>query len=316
MAKGKPFDVLVVGELNIDLILNKIEAYPSIGKEIIAGEMNFTMGSSAAIFACNLSTLGSKVAFMGKVGEDNFSEIILVDLKKKGVDISQILKTRTNTGMSVILNYEEDRAIVTYPGAMEELKVSDVSDETLLIANHLHVSSLFLQKALKPDIVELFKRAKRIGLTTSLDPQWDPAELWDIDLPGLLPYVDIFLPNESELLNLTGRESIDKALEEIKTYGNLILIKKGKNGSVLSYDGNNVNCKPFFNNTVVDAIGAGDSFNAGFVFKYLQGAPPETCQMFGNLIGAISTTKSGGTTAFTDYEGTMKIAKEKFNYEE
>ena len=316
MAKGKPFDVLVVGELNIDLILNKIEAYPSIGKEIIAGEMNFTMGSSAAIFACNLSTLGSKVAFMGKVGEDNFSEIILIDLKKKGVDISQILKTRTNTGMSVILNYEEDRAIVTYPGAMKELKVSDVSDETLLIANHLHVSSLFLQKALKPDIVELFKRAKRIGLTTSLDPQWDPAELWDIDLPELLPYVDIFLPNESELLNLTGRESIDKALEEIKTYGNLILIKKGKNGSVLSYDGNKVNCKPFFNNAVVDAIGAGDSFNAGFVFKYLQGAPPETCQMFGNLIGAISTTKSGGTTAFTDYEGTMKIAKEKFNYEE
>ena len=316
MAKGKPFDVLVVGELNIDLILNKIEAYPSIGKEIIAGEMNFTMGSSAAIFACNLSTLGSKVAFMGKVGEDNFSEIILIDLKKKGVDISQILKTRTNTGMSVILNYEEDRAIVTYPGAMKELKVSDVSDETLLIANHLHVSSLFLQKALKPDIVELFKRAKRIGLTTSLDPQWDPAELWDIDLPELLPYVDIFLPNESELLNLTGRESIDKALEEIKTYGNLILIKKGKNGSILSYDGNKVNCKPFFNNAVVDAIGAGDSFNAGFVFKYLQGAPPETCQMFGNLIGAISTTKSGGTTAFTDYEGTMKIAKEKFNYEE
>lgn len=316
MAKGKPFDVLVVGELNIDLILNKIEAYPSIGKEIIAGEMNFTMGSSAAIFACNLSALGSKVAFMGKVGEDNFSEIILIDLKKKGVDISQILKTRTNTGMSVILNYEEDRAIVTYPGAMEELKVSDVSDETLLIANHLHVSSLFLQKALKPDIVELFKRAKRIGLTTSLDPQWDPAELWDIDLPELLPYVDIFLPNESELLNLTGRESIDKALEEIKTYGNLILIKKGKNGSILSYDGNKVNCKPFFNNAVVDAIGAGDSFNAGFVFKYLQGAPPETCQMFGNLIGAISTTKSGGTTAFTDYEGTMKIAKEKFNYEE
>ena len=316
MAKGKPFDVLVVGELNIDLILNKIEAYPSIGKEIIAGEMNFTMGSSAAIFACNLSALGSKVAFMGKVGEDNFSEIILIDLKKKGVDISQILKTRTNTGMSVILNYEEDRAIVTYPGAMEELKVSDVSDETLLIANHLHVSSLFLQKALKPDIVELFKRAKRIGLTTSLDPQWDPAELWDIDLPELLPYVDIFLPNESELLNLTGRESIDKALEEIKTYGNLILIKKGKNGSILSYDGNKVNCKPFFNNAVVDAIGAGDSFNAGFVFKFLQGAPPETCQIFGNLIGAISTTKSGGTTAFTDYDGTMKIAKEKFNYEE
>ena len=315
MAKGKPFDVLVVGELNLDLILNKIEAYPSIGKEIIAGEMNFTMGSSAAIFACNLSALGPKVAFMGKVGKDSFAERILTDLKQKGVDTSQILKTNTSTGISIVLNYEEDRAMVTYPGAMEELKVDDITDETLLMANHLHVSSLFLQKALKPDIVELFRRAKRIGLTTSLDPQWDPAELWDIDLPELLPYVDIFLPNESELLNLTSKESIDKAIEEIK-YGNFIVVKKGKNGSILSYNGQKVNCKPFFNDAVVDAIGAGDSFNAGFVFRFLHGASPDDCQTFGNLIGAISTTKSGGTTAFTDYEGIMKIAKEKFNYEE
>ena len=316
MAKDKPFDVLVVGELNIDLILNKIGDYPTIGKEIIAGEMNFTIGSSAAIFACNLSTLGAKVAFMGKVGEDSFAKKILSDLKRKRVDISQILKTDTNTGISIVLNYEEDRAMVTYPGAMEELKVDDITDETLSMANHLHVSSLFLQKALKPDIVELFRRAKRIGLTTSLDPQWDPTELWDIDLPELLPYVDIFLPNESELLNLTSRESIDKALEEIKKYGNLILVKKGKSGSLLSYDDHKVNCKPFLNNAVVDAIGAGDSFNAGFVFRFLQGAPPEDCQTFGNLIGAVSTTKSGGTTAFADYKGIMKIAKEKFNYEE
>ena len=312
----KPFDVLVVGELNIDLILNKLGGYPKIGKEIIAGEMILTLGSSAAIFACNLSSLGARVAFTGKIGEDDFAERILADLKGKEVDISQILRTNTDTGITIVMNYHEDRAMVTYPGAMEELEVDDITNKTLLLADHLHVSSIFLQKALKPKIVELFKRAKQIGMTTSLDPQWDPSELWDIDLSELLPYVDIFLPNELELLNLTGAESVDKALEKIKTYGNLILIKRGKNGSLLCYDGKNINCEAFLNNTVVDAIGAGDSFNAGFVFKFLGRNSPENCQKFGNLIGAISTTKPGGTTAFKSYEETMKIAREKFNYEE
>ena len=139
---------------------------------------------------------------------------------------------------------------------------------------------------------------------------------WDFDFKKILPYVDVFLPNESELLNLTGKGSIDTALKAIGGYGKFILIKKGKQGSLLSYNNAIINGKSFLNDKVVDTIGAGDSFNAGFIFKFVLGFSPEDCQTFGNLIGAISTTKSGGTTAFTDYEETMKIAKEKFGYEE
>jgi sugar/nucleoside kinase (ribokinase family) len=313
----KVFDVIVVGELNADLILNQIESFPEVGKEKLADNMTLTLGSSSAIFASNLSTLGVKVSFIGKIGNDIFGHFCKDQLNEKGVDTSTLIQSNElKTGATVILNFGEDRAMITHQGAMKHLGLNDITKEILNTAKHLHFSSYFLQPGFKNNLDRLFKMAKEAGLTTSLDVQWDPAEQWDFDFKKILPYVDIFLPNESELLNLTGKESIDTALKEIGGYGKFILIKKGNQGSLLSYHNKIINAKSFLNNKVVDAIGAGDSFNAGFVFKFIRGFPPEDCQIFGNLIGAISTTRSGGTTAFTDYEETMKIAKEKFGYEE
>ena len=313
----KAFDVLVVGELNVDLILNQIESFPEVGKEKLADNMILTLGSSSAIFASNLSALGMQVSFIGKVGNDIFGRFCKDQLNEKGVDTSMLIQSdELKTGATVILNFGEDRAMITHQGAMKHLGINDITNEILSTAKHLHFSSYFLQPGFKNSLDSLFKMAKDTGLTTSLDVQWDPAEQWDFDFKKILPYVDIFFPNESELLNLTGKDLIDTALKAIEGYGKFILIKRGKQGSLLSYNNKIVNGKSFLNDKVVDAIGAGDSFNAGFIFKFIRGLPPEDCQTFGNLIGAISTTKSGGTTAFTDYEETMKIAKEKFGYEE
>ena len=314
---NKVFDVIVVGELNVDLILNQIESFPETGKEKLADKMMLTLGSSSAIFASNLSSLGMKVSFIAKIGNDVFGHFCKEQLASKGVDTSMLMfSDNLKTGATIVLNFGEDRAMITHQGAMKDLGMSDITKEKLSMAKHLHFSSYFLQPGFKNDLDNLFRMAKETGLTTSLDVQWDPAEQWDFDFKKILPYVDIFLPNETELLNLTGKDLIDTALKAIEGYGKYILIKKGKQGSLLSYNNKIVDGKSFLNDKVVDAIGAGDSFNAGFIFKFIQGFPPEECQTFGNLIGAISTTKSGGTTAFTDYKGTMKIAKEKFGYEE
>jgi len=313
----RKFDVIVVGELNVDLILNHVRSFPEVGKEKLADDMILTLGSSSAIFASNLSALGTKVSFIGKIGNDIFGRFCKAQLNEKGVDTSMLIqKDELKTGATVVLNFGEDRAMVTYQGSMKNLGITDITREILNSAAHLHFSSYFLQPGFKDGLESLFKMAKEEGLTTSLDVQWDPAEKWDFDYRKILPYTDIFLPNETELLNLTGKDSIDTALNEIEGYGKLILVKKGKQGSLLSFNKTVVEAKSFLNNEVVDAIGAGDSFNAGFILKFIQGFPPEDCQKFGNLIGAISTTKAGGTTAFINYEETMKIAKEKFGYEE
>lgn len=311
----KKFDVLVVGELNVDLILNKIQLFPEIGKEVLAEDMNLTLGSSSAIFASNLSSLGSKVAFLGKIGKDNFGEVVLQNLQGRQVDTSLIMQNETlATGATIVLNFNEDRAMVTYPGAMEHLSLQDIDTQQFALAKHLHFSSYFLQPGLRHDLGKLFQQAQQAGLTTSFDTQWDPEETWKIDIPAILPYVDVFLPNETELLQLTGKDSLQEAIDSIKDFSNIIVVKRGNKGSVVWHKGALLHQEPFLNSYVVDAIGAGDSFNAGFIHKFIQQAPIEVCQEFGNLTGAISTTAPGGTAAFTDYDSVINTAKEKFGY--
>ncbi len=309
----KKFDVLVVGELNVDLILNKIDSFPEMGKEKLAGEMTLTLGSSSAIFASNISSLGAKVSFVGKIGQDSFGDLVLDSLKKKNVNTDFIISDKkSKTGATIVLNYDEDRAMVTHPGAMEELTINDISSEYLSAAKHLHISSIFLQPKIKENILDLLVKAKKAGLTTSLDPQWDPNEKWDIDLRKLLPFIDVFLPNETEITHLTKEPDVEKALKLLAPFANLIVVKMGSKGSALLRNGN-ISLQPaFLNEEVADAIGAGDSFDAGFISKFVKGESAIECQRFGNLCGALNTTAAGGTGAFSDYEKMKKIALEKF----
>lgn len=311
----KIFDVLVVGELNVDLILNSIDSFPEIGKEKIARDMTLTLGSSSAIFASNLSALGSKVAFIGKIGNDSFGDLVVDSLRGKGVNTDFLIRSdEWNTGATIVLNYNQDRAMVTYPGAMEHLVISDISERVLSQARHLHFSSYFLQPGIQPDIPKLFKCAKDMGLTTSIDIQWDPAEKWDFNYKEVLPYVDIFLPNEQEIISLTNESSIDSSIDKLIPFANHIVIKMGSKGSMLVSEGKRIYKESFLNNDIIDAIGAGDSFNAGFIFKFTSGSDLTECQVFGNLAGAVNTTAAGGTAAFKDYKTFIKLGKERFGY--
>lgn len=315
--KTYPFDVLVVGELNIDLILNRIDGFPVMSKEILAEEMTVTLGSSSAIFANNLSVLGTRVSYLGKVGEDQFADLVCTSLERSKVDISNIIRTSEyQTGLTVALNYDNDRAMVTYPGAMNDLRIGDLTEKVLKTAPHLHLSSVFLQEGIKPDIVEVFRKAKEMGMTTSLDPQWDPQEKWDLDLDALLPLVDIFLPNEEELKQFTGMPEVTSALKKISPFCNTVVVKQGIKGATMWDKDQLVHQQAFLNETVVDAIGAGDSFNAGFIHQFTTGADLKKCLRFAAITGAINTTAAGGTAAFTSKEQILATAREKFRYQE
>jgi sugar/nucleoside kinase (ribokinase family) len=312
----KIFDVLVVGELNVDIILNDIQGFPQIGKEILSREMNITLGSSSAIFASNLSSLNIAVAFLGKIGADNFSHLVLESLEKKGVNTDLIISSESyKTGLTVVMNFGLDRANVTFPGAMELLVADEITDDALKKAKHLHVSSIFMQSGLKPDLSKLFQRAKKLNLTTSMDPQWDPSEKWELDLPQLLPYVDIFMPNVEEFKQLTNCSDLESGLKKINPFSNTVVIKDGEKGAYL-WDNDRLIFKPaFFNDQVVDCIGAGDSFDAGFVSEFVGGKTWERCLEIGNLAGALNTTAYGGTTAFESMKQIRHLAASKFSYQ-
>lgn len=296
-------DLLVTGELNVDLILNQIEGFPKIGAEIVAREMTLTLGSSSAIFAANAAAMGISTAFCGMIGDDDYGKLVLRELTAREVDPQFITTSdKHQTGITVVMNYEQDRANVTHCGAMEALTIKDIPWNRLENFRHFHLSNFFLQGGLKNDIVEIFRRAKAAGLTTSLDLQWDTTNQWDFNYQECLPHVDVFFPNESELLALTQTKNLDKGIQKLQPYTNTMAIKLGERGSIGISGDQKIEVPSFSNFPFVDAIGAGDSFNAGFIYQYLRQAPLEDCLRYGNLMGALNTTAAGGTQAFINQE--------------
>ena len=306
--------LLVVGELNVDLIFNGIKGLPKIGTEIVASNMDFTLGSSSAIMASNISALGIDTSFCGMIGVDEFGEFVLEQLQQKNVDTRYIKKTTAyKTGITVVMNYDQDRANVTYCGAMHALTINEIPWSNINDFDHFHLSNYFLQEGIKNDITRIFKKAKVAGLSTSLDLQFDPEETWDFDYKNCLPFVDIFLPNEAEIFALTGKATIEAAIDTIKPYTNTIALKLGENGSRLINGKLDIESAPFINKNYKDAIGAGDSFNAGFIQKFLEGASPEDCLKNANLMGSLNTTCAGGTTAFSSKEIIERELKQIMN---
>lgn len=311
MGKRK-IDVLVVGDLNVDLIMNHINKAPQIGEEQLAKNMDLTMGGSTAIFACNIAKLGSRVEFVSKLGDDSFGKFLLNKLKANNVGTNSIITDKSlRTGATVIFFIEDDRMMVTYPGSMEYLTVEDISNKTLESSNHLHTSAVFFQPALKAGLAQLFKRAKQMGLSTSMDTQWDPNEAWDIDLDDVLPNLDFFLPNEEEFIRLAGKPDIDSALKSLAHHDTCFVIKRGEKGVFMSHKGSRTELQSLPIPKIVDTIGAGDSFNAGFIHAYLQELDLIECLQFGNKTAAVSTTASGGINGIKSYQQVLE-AVEKF----
>ena len=142
---NKKYDVVVVGELNIDLVLWNVPM-PEDEKEKLAEDMRFAMGSSSAITAHNLAALGSKVAFIGKAGIDVFGDFMLEQLQQGGVDTSYVIRDpQLKTGATIVLANPPKKALLTYMGAMTELRLDDINRELLAQSRHLHLGCFFLQ---------------------------------------------------------------------------------------------------------------------------------------------------------------------------
>jgi sugar/nucleoside kinase (ribokinase family) len=294
-------DVCVVGEINLDLILYGLPKDLVLDRELLASGLALTLGSSSAIFAHNLSMLGNKVGFISKTGGDALGKMALERLSVAGVDVGRVSQAtgRTATGLTVVLPYLRQRYILTYPGTMFELQYSDIDLGYVRSARHLHVSSFFLHRALRPRILDLFREAKGAGLSTSLDTNDDPENKWDRDLLEVLKYVDIFLPNDREAKKIARTDDLSQAINLLAGLAKIVVVKRGSAAAICRSGQEQVSLMPP-SVKAVDDIGAGDSFDAGFVRQFLTGAKLEDCLAFANVAGAYSTTKEGGTEAFRD----------------
>ena len=301
-------DITIVGEINLDLILYGLpEAMPT-ERELLASDFAMTLGSSSAILAHNLAALGSRVGFITKVGNDSFGTLAMGRLRERGVDLARVV-TGSKSGVTLILPHGPKRHILTYPGTISELRFADLDLDYLASARHFHLLSLFLQRELLPYVPELFRRMKSAGLTTSLDTNDDPDDRWDEILDAILPHVDILLPNEREALKMARTDNFETALARLSAKVKTVVVKMGASGAVAIRDGQRF-VSPAVAITVIDPVGAGDSFDAGFLHQFLRSADMAECLAYGNRCGAFSTTACGGTEAFRDeakVRGFLKI---------
>jgi sugar/nucleoside kinase (ribokinase family) len=299
--QNRKLDVSVVGELNLDLILYGLPEDMEPEREHLADRLALTLGSSSAIFAHNLSRLGSRVGFISRIGDDPLGAISLERLSEGGVDVAKVRRVpgATTTGLTVILPHSRYRHILTYPGTMFEMNFGDLDIDYLATARHFHLSSFFLHRALQPRIPELFQIMKSRGLTTSLDTNDDPDDTWGGGLQQTLQYVDIFFPNAREAQKISGCQDLQEAISRLAEMVPLLVVKLGEEGA-LARRGREQVTSPRVPVDFVDPVGAGDSFDAGFIHQFVQGADLATCLAWANRAGGFSTTRPGGTEAFRD----------------
>jgi sugar/nucleoside kinase (ribokinase family) len=304
------FDVLVAGELNPDLILDDPDLEVSFGQvETLIEDAALTIGSSSAIFACQAARLGLRTSFIGIVGDDLFGHFMLDSLADSGVDVSaSIVDPGIKTGFSVILNRGSDRAILTHPGAIAALQADHVPDSILKSTAHLHVASFFLQQALQPGLKDLFARSQSLHLTTSLDTNWDPAGHWE-SVRDILSFTNVFFPNENEALALTNETDPEQAIAHLADMIPIVALKLGADGGLVRAGTKTLHL-PAPEVKVVDTVGAGDSFDAGFLYGYLKGWPLMRALELGIACGTLSVQARGGTSGQPDLDTALKFIQQ------
>ena len=295
---AKSFDLAVAGELNLDLILYGLPLVMEPERDLLASGFVATLGSSSAIVAHNAAAVGLRVLFQSLVGADDFGHIAVDRLRQMNVDVTGVLvDAAVTTGVTVLLPHGHVRHSLTYLGSISQLTRAHLDVDALKQARHFHLSSLYLQQGLHKDLLPLLQELKSAGLTLSLDTNDDPENTWGPPLQELLPLVDLFMPNEDELCRMAGGVSLEHALQTFAVEVPTIVVKRGRSGCRIRHEGRCFDV-PGLTVTPVDTIGAGDSFNAGFLAAYLHGETLEACAAQGNITGALCTQGPGGTEAF------------------
>jgi sugar/nucleoside kinase (ribokinase family) len=295
---ARDLDLLVVGDVNPDIVVSDPDPRPVFGQvERSVESIGLTIGGSSSIMACAAARLGLRVALVGAVGDDALGRWMLDAITARGVDVSACrVAPGAPTGATVILAGGADRAILTATGAIGELRADDVPDDLLRAARHVHVGSFLLQPGLAAGAPAMFRAARAAGATTSLDPNFDPSGAWDGGFVAALREADVLLPNGTEASALAREDDVERAAVSLaaRDGGRTVAVKLGAGGALGVASDGLVHRVAAPRVEVVDTVGAGDAFDAGFIAAWLDELPLEACLRMAVACGALSTRASGG----------------------
>jgi sugar/nucleoside kinase (ribokinase family) len=296
----KNYDVIVIGDANIDLVVEGCNELPAPGQEVFVQNMTIHVGGGAALFSLATAKLGLKVAFNGVLGDDGFGQLIKDQFSQYGIDTRYIKKSSSNTGISIAINPENDRSFITYAGSNAELSLQQLDMNSVLLGRHVHLTC-YKGSRNHNEFLETVRKLKALNVTTSIDMGWDDTGEWYPGIFELMKYIDVFFMNETEAMHYTGCTTVEESLSVLSKHSSHIVLKLGSKGAVTSVGGQQA-YRSSFSVRVVDTTGAGDSFNAGYIYGYLAGKNPEECLIYGNACGALSVSEYGGNTGTTNIQ--------------
>ncbi len=295
------FDVLIITPFVFsDIIFTGLPGMPSPGQEFYSEGFGFGPGGHGGNSSIALARLGMKTGLISRVGRDPLGDVLCSKLEAEGVDVSHVLRMDSMpTAVSVALSFSYDRCFVTYPHPSTVAEPMPIDFEFVKRARHVLVSG--------PDLTrEELSRIRSMGIGITLDVGWDsakePRRVFD-----LLPFVDIFIPNELEACQLTNMSDPREALEVLGHQVRVPVVKLGPRGSMTLKDGCLIEV-PSIGVEPVDTTGAGDVFAAGLLYGYLHGWSIERCLRLANVCGALSTQGIGGGCSAPQWSDIYKVA--------
>ncbi len=296
--RAAPLDVLTVADLCVDLVVTG-DVVPRFGQaEQLVDGYEMELGGSATICAAQLANLGARAGVIGALGNDTFGDFAATRLADVGVCADRVVRTDdTPTGLGIALvKPDGDRGILTAPGTIDATRPDSLTEDALSSARHWHIASYFLLGSLREAWPPWLRRCRQAGVTTSLDTNWDPAERWD-GVTDILPLVDVFLPNAAEACAIAEAPEVTDAGRRLAEHGCLVVVKQGARGAT-AFEGQTVTQLDARDATppsdVVDSIGAGDCFDAGFLRGWMLGWDTADCLTLAHRCGRASLAAVGG----------------------
>ena len=303
-------DIVCVGILVADVVGKPVDSLPGRGKLQLVDQMELHTGGCAANTGVALAKIGVSTGLIGMVGADGFGDYIVRAMERHGLDTTGIARSdRVNTSATMVMVHGDgERSFLHYFGANAELSLADINFDLIRNARIVHVGGSLLMPALDGQpTADLLRQARAAGVTTSLDTAWDSRGRWMELIGPCLEHLDYFVPSIEEARMLTGRhEPEDVAADIVERGVGTVALKMGAEGCYIRSGQSRLRI-PVFSVEVIDALGAGDAFAAGFLTGVLQGWDLEKTGRFATAVGALSVTALGATTGIRPLEETLRF---------
>jgi ribokinase len=301
--------LVVLGEFFVDLVFYNLPRAPKMGEEVKTDCFAEFPGGGVATTALVAASLGCPTSVVTRVGQDIREMPAWRRLQQSGIFLGACeYSAKLPTAKTVCAAFDGERMMITHdsinkglhtllmrPGVLRQLRK----------ARHLHLACPLRPL---PTWTQAIRRCRLQGLTVSTDIGWNPDVLQSAHLPEVLRECDFTFPNEFEARAMTNEKSVERAALKLARWVRVPVVKLGRSGCIAVGDGKVFRVKSI-PVRAVDATGAGDAFDGGFLHGYLAGWRLEDCLRAGNVCGAWATTSPGGSSTIVPRRKLLQLMK-------